>query len=38
MREDAAQSYKDQRPHNQTLPRRTALQMLKSDTHVKIGV
>jgi len=27
-----------QRPHNQALPRRTALQMLKSDTHVKIGV
>ena len=38
MREDAAQSYKDQGPHNQTLLRRMALQMLKSDTSVKIGV
>ena len=38
MREDAAQSYKDQGPHNQSLLRRMALQMLKSDTSVKIGV
>lgn len=38
MREDAAQSYKDQGPHNQTLLRRMALQMLKSDISVKIGV
>ena len=38
MREDAAQSYKDQGPHNQTLLRRMALQMLKRDTSVKIGV
>jgi len=38
LREDAAQSYKDQGPHNQALLRRMALQMLKSDTSVKIGV
>ena len=38
MREDAAQSYKDQGPHNQTLLRRMALQMLKQDTSVKVGV
>ena len=38
MREDAAQSYKDQGPHNQTVLRRMALQMLKRDTSVKIGV
>jgi predicted transposase YbfD/YdcC len=38
MREDAAQSYKDQGPHNQTLLRRMALQLLKSDTSVKVGV
>ena len=38
MREDAAQSYKDQGPHNQSLLRRMALQMLKSDTSVKIGL
>ena len=38
MREDAAQSYKDQGPHNLSLLRRMALQMLKSDTSVKIGV
>lgn len=38
LREDAAQSYKDQSPHNQALLRRMALQMLKSDTSVKIGV
>ena len=38
MREDAAQSYKDQGPHNQTLLRRMALQVLKSDTSVKVGV
>ena len=38
MREDAAQCYKDQGPHNQTLLRRMALQVLKSDTSVKVGV
>ena len=38
LREDAAQSYKDQGLHNQALLRRMALQMLKSDTSVKIGV
>ncbi|PIF89970.1 putative transposase YbfD/YdcC [Acidovorax sp. 62] len=38
MREDAAQSYKDQGQHNQTLLRRMALQLLKSDTSVKVGV
>ena len=38
MREDAAQTYKDQGPHNQTLLRRMALQVLKSDTSVKVGV
>jgi predicted transposase YbfD/YdcC len=38
MREDAAQSYKDQGPHNQSLLRRMALQMLKSDTSVKVGI
>ena len=38
MREDAAQSYKDQGPHNQSLLRRMALQLLKSDTSVKVGV
>ena len=38
MREDAAQSYKDQGPHNLSLLRRMALQMLKSDSSVKIGV
>jgi len=38
MRDDAAQSYKDQGPHNLSLLRRMALQMLKSDTSVKIGV
>ena len=38
MREDAAQSYKDQGPHNQSLLRRMALQMLKSDTSVQIGL
>ncbi len=38
MREDAAQSYKDQSPHNQTLLRRMALQVLKNDTSVKIGL
>lgn len=38
MREDVAQSYKDQGPHNLSLLRRMALQMLKSDTSVKIGV
>ena len=38
MREGAAQLYKDQGPHNQSLIRRMALQMLKSDTSVKIGV
>lgn len=38
MREDAAQSYKDQGPHNQSLLRRMALQMLKSDTSVKVGL
>lgn len=38
MREDAAQSYKDQGPHNQTLLRHMALQLLKSDTSVKVGV
>lgn len=38
MREDAAQSYKDQGPHNQTLLRRMALQLLKSDTSVKLGL
>ena len=38
MREDAAQSYKDQSPHNQTVLRRMALQVLKNDTSVKIGL
>jgi len=38
MREDAAQSYKDQGPHNQSLLRRMALQMLKADTSVKVGI
>ena len=38
LRKDAAQSYKDQGPHNQALLLRMALQMLKSDTSVKIGV
>jgi predicted transposase YbfD/YdcC len=38
LREDAAQSYKDQGPHNQSLLRRMALQMLKSDTSVKVGI
>ncbi|RLJ39878.1 ISAs1 family transposase [Acidovorax sp. 106] len=38
MREDASQSYKDQGPHNLSLLRRMALQMLKSDSSVKIGV
>jgi len=38
MLEDAAQSYKDQGPHNQTLLRRMALQLLKSDTSVTVGV
>ncbi len=38
MREDAAQSYKDQSPHNQTVLRRMALQVLKNDTWVKIGL
>jgi predicted transposase YbfD/YdcC len=38
MREDAAQCYKDQGPHNQTLLRRMALQLLKRDTSVKVGV
>ena len=38
MREDAAQSYKDQGPHNQTLLRRMALQLLKKDRSVKVGV
>ena len=38
LREDAAQSYKDQSPHNQALLRRMALQMLKSDASVKIGL
>ncbi|MDA8520029.1 ISAs1 family transposase [Acidovorax sp. NCPPB 4044] len=38
LREDAAQSYKDQGPYNQALLRRMALQMLKSDTSVKIGL
>ena len=38
MREDAAQSYKDQGPHNQSLLRRMALQLLKSNTSVKVGV
>ena len=38
LREDAAQSYKDQSPHNQALLRRMALQMLKRDTSVNIGV
>lgn len=38
MGDDAAQSYKDQGPHNQSLLRRMALQMLKSDTSVKVGV
>ncbi len=36
MREDAAQSYKDQGPHNQTLLRRMALQLLKKDGSVKV--
>lgn len=38
MREDAAQSYKAQGPHNLSLLRRMALQMLKSDSSVKIVV
>ena len=38
MREDAAQSYKDQGPHNQSLLRRMALQLLKRETSVKVGV
>lgn len=38
MREDAAQSYKDQGPHNQSVLRRMALQLLKSETSVKVGV
>ena len=38
MREDAAQSYKDQGPHSQGLLRRLALQMLKGDRSVKISV
>jgi predicted transposase YbfD/YdcC len=38
MREDAAQSYKDQGPHNQSLLRRMALQLLKADTSVKVGI
>lgn len=38
MRQDAAQSYKDQSPHNQTVLRRMALQVLKNDTSVKIGL
>lgn len=32
------ESYKDQGPHNQSLLRRIALQLLKSDTSVKVGV
>ena len=38
LREDAAQSYKDQGPHNQSLLRRMALQLLKNDSSVKIGL
>jgi hypothetical protein len=38
MREDAAQSYSDQGPHNQGLLRRMALQLLKNHTSVKTGV
>lgn len=38
LREDAAQSYKDQGPHNQSLLRRMALQMLTRDTSVKLGL
>ena len=38
MREDAAQSYKDQGPYNQALLRRMALQLLKNDSSVKIGL
>jgi hypothetical protein len=38
MREDAAQTYKDQGPHNQSLLRRMALQLLRNDTSVKVGV
>lgn len=38
MREDAAQSYKDQGPHNESLLRRMALQLLKNNTSVKVGV
>jgi predicted transposase YbfD/YdcC len=38
LREDAAQSYKAQGPHNQSLLRRMALQMLKRDTSVKVGI
>jgi predicted transposase YbfD/YdcC len=38
LREDAAQSYKGQGPHNQSLLRRMALQMLKRDTSVKVGI
>lgn len=38
MREDAAQSYKDQGPSNQSLLRRMALQMIQHDKHRKIGI
>jgi predicted transposase YbfD/YdcC len=38
MREDAAQSYKDQGPHNQSLLRRMALELLRKDSSVKVGL
>ena len=38
MREDAGQSYKGQGPHNQSLLRRMALQMLKEEKSTKASV
>ena len=38
MREDAAQSYKDQSVHNQSLLRRLALQLIQRDSRRKIGI
>lgn len=38
MREDAAQSWRDQSPYNQSLLRRMALQMIQRDKQRKVGV
>ena len=38
MREDASQAYKDEAPHNLSLLRRMAQQILQNDKSLKVGI